>query len=85
MARYLVVVVKMAEDAHGPDDVSVRPECGGVIPCETTREVAAAVQGVQQRERTAIDAQEADWAVYEMVSGRYVRRAITFVQDVVVS
>lgn len=81
MGKYIVVIVKMVEDVHGPDDVSARPDCGGVIPCETTREVAEVVRGINARKGET----EAEWAVYELVSGRYVRRAITFVVDVVVS
>ena len=81
MDKYIVVIVKMVEDVHGPDDVSVRPDCGGVVPCETTREVAEVVASVNARKGET----EEDWAVYELVSGRYVRRAITFVVDVDVS
>lgn len=83
MGKYIVVIVKMVEDVHGPDDVSARPDCGGVVPCETTREVAEVLASVNASDN-ARDGETA-WAVYELVSGRYVRRSVTFVRDVVVS
>ncbi len=74
--RFLVVHVGM--DGVGPQGADL-PVCGGVTLCADTREVAAAIDAIVQHkdQENGLDDWD-DWAVFEVVGGKAVRRSVLF-------
>lgn len=76
--KYIVVQMLQVEVDQGPDawptimpvtETEVTP-----VLCETTRDVFKAIM-------ESHDDADGDWAIFEVVDGKAVRRAVTFIYD----
>jgi hypothetical protein len=73
MTKYLVCLM-MTEDCSADGGPEEYKGVESVVLCETTRDIAAAIQPVR-------DNYDVDWQVFEVVGKKTVRRAIIFKCD----
>ena len=76
--KYVVACVSVVAENDGSDDCedSHRAEVHSLTPCETTKDVACAIQVIEDVSSKSVD--QVDWAVFEQVGQKLERRAVIF-------
>jgi hypothetical protein len=76
--KYIVTCVSVVMENDGSEDCedSPRAEVHSLTPCENTKEIACAIQLIEDVSSKSVD--QVDWAVFEQVNGKMERRAVVF-------